>query len=281
MVENGQIVVRPMNYSRNRTTIASSTAAKRACRWSPSRAAGGPGAHAARTLATTWAAAESRATSSPSAVASQHRAMTFDVVVIGARPGGYIAAIRAAQLGFRRPASTSGRHADGKPALGGTCTNVGCIPSKALLQSSENFEHAGHAFADHGIRSQGLRSTSRRCSRARTRSSGRTTTASCTCSRRTRSCSFNGTGSFAGGGRGALADRESTAPAQATLTAKHVIVATGSKPRAFPGAPFDNRLVSTTTARWRSARCPSAWVSSAPASSASRWAACGGAWVRR
>ena len=60
----------------------------------------------------------------------------FDVVVIGAGPGGYIAAI--------------------KPAPGGTCTNVGCIPSKALLQSSENFEHAGHAFAEHGIDVKGL-----------------------------------------------------------------------------------------------------------------------------
>ena len=74
----------------------------------------------------------------------------FDVVVIGAGPGGYIAAIRAAQLGLPSPASKSGRTQAG-PAPGGTCTNVGCIPSKALLQSSENFEHAGHHFADHGI----------------------------------------------------------------------------------------------------------------------------------
>src|SRR6478752_2917527 len=61
----------------------------------------------------------------------------FDVVVIGGGPGGYIAAIRAAQLGC-------------------TCTNIGCIPSKALLQSSEHYEHAGHSFADHGIKVEGL-----------------------------------------------------------------------------------------------------------------------------
>ena len=82
---------------------------------------------------------------------------SFDVVVIGGGPGGYIAAIRAAQLGLAAPpASTSGSGADGKPALGGTCTNVGCIPSKALLQSSENFEQAGHHFAEHGIKVKGL-----------------------------------------------------------------------------------------------------------------------------
>src|SRR6516164_6406992 len=75
----------------------------------------------------------------------------FDVVVIGAGPGGYTAAIRAAQLGFKTACVDDWKTPDGKPAPGGTCTNVGCIPSKALLQSSENFEHAGHAFAEHGI----------------------------------------------------------------------------------------------------------------------------------
>src|SRR6476646_11987171 len=80
----------------------------------------------------------------------------FDVVVIGAGPGGYIAAIRAAQLGFSVACVDEWKNAKGGPAPGGTCTNVGCIPSKALLQSSEHFEHAGHAFAEHGIDIQGL-----------------------------------------------------------------------------------------------------------------------------
>ncbi|MDQ6628926.1 MAG: FAD-dependent oxidoreductase, partial [Pseudomonadota bacterium] len=76
---------------------------------------------------------------------------TYDVVVIGAGPGGYIAAIRAAQLGFAVACIDEWKNDKGGPAPGGTCTNIGCIPSKALLQSSENFEHAGHQFADHGI----------------------------------------------------------------------------------------------------------------------------------
>src|SRR5215470_777968 len=78
-------------------------------------------------------------------------AKTFDVVVIGGGPGGYIAAIRAAQLGLTAACVDDWSTPEGKPAPGGTCTNVGCIPSKALLQSSEHFEHAGHAFAGHGI----------------------------------------------------------------------------------------------------------------------------------
>src|SRR5438128_9457930 len=80
----------------------------------------------------------------------------FDVVVIGGGPGGYVAAIRAAQLGLKTACVDDWRDVDGKPALGGACTNVGCIPSKALLQSSENFDRAGHHFADHGVRVKGL-----------------------------------------------------------------------------------------------------------------------------
>ena len=80
----------------------------------------------------------------------------FDVVVIGAGPGGYIAAIRAAQLGFKVACIDEWKNAKGGPAPGGTCTNVGCIPSKALLQSSEHFDHALHHFGDHGISATGV-----------------------------------------------------------------------------------------------------------------------------
>ena len=74
----------------------------------------------------------------------------FDVLVIGAGPGGYIAAIRAAQLGFKVACAESNPYADpkGEPRLGGTCLNVGCIPSKALLASSEEFEKIGHLGSD-------------------------------------------------------------------------------------------------------------------------------------
>jgi dihydrolipoamide dehydrogenase len=76
---------------------------------------------------------------------------TFDVVVIGAGPGGYVAAIRAAQLGLKTACVDAALGKDGKPALGGTCLRVGCIPSKALLDSSRQFHNLTHLFAVHGI----------------------------------------------------------------------------------------------------------------------------------
>lgn len=81
---------------------------------------------------------------------------TFDVAVIGAGPGGYVAAIRCAQLGLNTVCIDDWKNEQGKPSLGGTCLNVGCIPSKALLESSENFERAGRKFAEHGIKLEGL-----------------------------------------------------------------------------------------------------------------------------
>ena len=71
---------------------------------------------------------------------------TFDVIVIGGGPGGYVCALRAAQLGLKAACVES------RGALGGTCTNVGCIPSKALLQSSHLYDEANHHFAAHGIK---------------------------------------------------------------------------------------------------------------------------------
>ena len=79
----------------------------------------------------------------------------FDVLVIGGGPGGYVAAIRAAQLGFKTACVEEWINPKGELALGGTCLNVGCIPSKALLASSEQFEHIAHGAADHGINVSG------------------------------------------------------------------------------------------------------------------------------
>src|SRR5690349_13505371 len=83
-------------------------------------------------------------------------AQTFDVV-IGAGPGGYIAAVRAAQLGLKTACIEGWKNAKGELALGGTCLNVGCIPSKALLSSSEEYEKVGHHLEDHGIAVSGVR----------------------------------------------------------------------------------------------------------------------------
>ncbi|MEO7936320.1 MAG: FAD-dependent oxidoreductase, partial [Dokdonella sp.] len=75
----------------------------------------------------------------------------YDVIIIGAGPAGYVAAIRAAQLGMKTACIDDFIGKDGKPALGGTCLNIGCIPSKALLDSSKQFHNLTHAFEAHGI----------------------------------------------------------------------------------------------------------------------------------
>ena len=80
----------------------------------------------------------------------------YDVVVIGGGPGGYVAAIRCAQLGLETACIDKWLDDDGKPALGGTCLNVGCIPSKALLESSHHYHRLQHEFANHGINTKGV-----------------------------------------------------------------------------------------------------------------------------
>jgi dihydrolipoamide dehydrogenase len=170
-------------------------------------------------------------------------AESFDVAVIGGGPGGYVAAIRAAQLGFRTACVDDWSTTEGKPALGGTCTNVGCIPSKALLQSSENYEHAGHAFAEHGIDLKGLsidvaRMLARKDKVVRQNNDGITYLF-----KKNKVTFFHGRGSFAGGSAAEGWQLKIEGPGAATLTTKQVIVATGSKPRELPGAPFDNKLI--------------------------------------
>jgi len=76
----------------------------------------------------------------------------FDVIVIGAGPGGYVAAIRCAQLGLKTACVDEWLNHQGQPSLGGTCLNVGCIPSKVLLESSLLYHQAQHAFVHHGIK---------------------------------------------------------------------------------------------------------------------------------
>src|SRR6185503_10972375 len=162
----------------------------------------------------------------------------FDVVVIGGGPGGYIAAIRAAQLGFNAACIDEWKGAKGGPALGGTCTNVGCIPSKALLQSSENFEHAGKHFADHGIQLSNLgidvaKMLSRKDSVVKQNNDG-----ILYLFKKNKVSFFHGRGSFVKAGEGGY-EIKVTGAQEETLTGKHVIVATGSNARALPGVPFD------------------------------------------
>ena len=166
-------------------------------------------------------------------------AQNFDVVVIGGGPGGYIAAIRAAQLGFSTACVDDRSRADGKPAPGGTCTNVGCIPSKALLQSSEHYEHAGHAFAAHGIDVEGLSIDVGRMLARKEKVVAQNNDGILYLFKKNKVAFFHGLGAFAGKDGDAY-KIVVTGPGAAEFAAKHVIVATGSKPRALPGVAIDN-----------------------------------------
>jgi dihydrolipoamide dehydrogenase len=167
---------------------------------------------------------------------------SFDVVVIGAGPGGYIAAIRAAQLGLSTACIDEWATPDGKPAPGGTCTNVGCIPSKALLQSSENYEHAGHAFAEHGIQVKGLSVDVGQMLKRKEKVVKQNNEGILYLFKKNKVTFFHGRGSFTGGKAGAWEIKVAGKPEEA-LVAKNVIVATGSSPRALPGTKFDNKLI--------------------------------------
>jgi dihydrolipoamide dehydrogenase len=168
---------------------------------------------------------------------------SFDVVVIGAGPGGYIAAIRAAQLGLKVACVDEWKGADGKPALGGTCTNVGCIPSKALLQSSENFEAAGHHFADHGIKVKGLELDLKQMLGRKDKVVKASNDGIQFLFRKNKIQFFHGRGSFAA----AHPDGYEIAVEKQAVKGRHVIVATGSSPRVLPGAAFDEKLILSNT----------------------------------
>lgn len=182
-------------------------------------------------------------------------AKTFDVVVIGAGPGGYIAAIRAAQLGMTVACIDAWNNADGKPAPGGTCTNVGCIPSKALLQSSEHFEQANHHFAEHGIDVKGVSLKLDTLIGRKTTVVKQNNDGILYLFKKNKVTFFHGTGSFVAHVDGGWSIKVS-GQSDEDLVAKHVIIATGSSPRALPGLPFDETQVLSNDGALRIAAVP-------------------------
>ena len=162
----------------------------------------------------------------------------FDVIVIGGGPGGYIAAIRAAQLGFNTACIDEWKNDKGGPAPGGTCTNVGCIPSKALLQSSEHFEHAGKHFAEHGINVKGLDLDLAKLIGRKDNVVKQNNDGILYLFKKNKVSFFHGRGSFVKAAEGGY-EIKVAGKEEESITGKHIIVATGSNARALPGTPFD------------------------------------------
>ncbi|NBQ69553.1 MAG: dihydrolipoyl dehydrogenase [Nitrosomonadaceae bacterium] len=167
---------------------------------------------------------------------------TFDVAVIGAGPGGYVAAIRCAQLGLNTVCIDEWKNSKGKASLGGTCLNVGCIPSKALLESSENYFQIQHKVSAHGITAENVSVDVPVMIARKDKIVTMFTTGISSLFKKNKVKSMHG--------RGTLLKREASTNTwqikvddngtAETIQAKHVIVATGSVPRPLPFAEVDN-----------------------------------------
>jgi len=169
-------------------------------------------------------------------------AQQFDVAVIGAGPGGYTAAIRAAQLGFKTVCIDDWKNAQGKPSLGGTCLNVGCIPSKALLESSENYERVVAKFAEHGIRTKGVSMDVAAMLARKDKIVEASTAGIELLFKKNKVASIHGRGSFVSASERyhiLVKDGERVDE----IEASHVIIATGSVARELPGVPFDGERI--------------------------------------
>lgn len=165
---------------------------------------------------------------------------SFDVIVIGAGPAGYVAAIRASQLGMNVACIDEWQNLDGKHAFGGTCLNAGCIPSKALLESSELYYRAQHEFGNHGISISGVTldlaaMQKRKATIVRQLTGGIAGL-----------FKANGVEGLAGHGRLLAAKKVEYTPTGGEtelLEARYVILASGSTPIELPIAPFDGERI--------------------------------------
>ena len=165
----------------------------------------------------------------------------FDVAVIGAGPGGYVAAIRAAQLGLRTVCIDDFKDAAGKASLGGTCLNVGCIPSKALLESSENYEKAIHKFHDHGITASDVKMDVSKMLSRKNRIVKQFTSGISLLFKKNKVTNIHGSAEIISSGE--LVRLKISGLKEEYIEAKNVIIATGSSPREMDSVPVDNEYI--------------------------------------
>ena len=168
----------------------------------------------------------------------------FDVVVIGSGPAGYVAAIRCAQLGFNTACVEKWLSASNKPVYGGTCLNVGCIPSKALLDTSHKFHEMRHDFATHGIEvEQGSIDVSAMMGR-KDKVVGQLTKGVAGLFKSNGVTGISGTGTLLGRGKVRVTSADGS---EEELSAASIILASGSEPSTIPPTPVDNELIVDST----------------------------------
>jgi len=166
--------------------------------------------------------------------------MKYDVVIIGSGPGGYVSAIRFAQLGFKTAIIEKYN------TLGGTCLNVGCIPSKALLDSSEHYHNAAHNFSKHGIDVSDLKVDMAKMIERKAQVIAQTCDGISYLMDKNKIDVHTGVGSFVDNTHVKVTDSEGK---ETILETKHAVIATGSKPNFFPGMePDKDRIITSTEA---------------------------------
>jgi dihydrolipoamide dehydrogenase len=173
---------------------------------------------------------------------------TFDLVVIGAGPGGYVAAIRAAQLGMKVAV------VEKRATLGGTCLNVGCIPSKALLQSSHLFEETGHDLAQHGIRVGPPSLDFAQMMKRKDDVVGATTKGIEFLFKKNKIASFTGTGRIEAAGSVAVVSDDGAV--KETLATRNILIASGSEVTPLPGVAIDEKKIVSSTGALELAEVP-------------------------
>ncbi|MBB5623964.1 dihydrolipoamide dehydrogenase [Pedobacter cryoconitis] len=164
--------------------------------------------------------------------------MQYDVVIIGSGPGGYVSAIRCAQLGLKTAVIEKYK------TFGGTCLNVGCIPSKALLDSSEHYHNAAHTFTTHGINLKDLTVNMPQMIARKDDVVAQNTAGITYLFKKNKIDSFEGLGSFVDKNTIKITKTDGSSE---TITAKNVVIASGSKPTALPFLPIDKKRIITST----------------------------------
>ncbi len=163
---------------------------------------------------------------------------TYDITIIGSGPGGYVAAIRCAQLGFKTAIIEK------YSTLGGTCLNVGCIPSKALLDSSEHYHNAVHNFTEHGIDIKGIKANIDQMIKRKNEVVSQTCAGVKFLMDKNKVDVYEGIGSFVDKNTVKVNHKDGK---ESLLSSKHIIIATGSKPNYFPGMEPDKKRIITST----------------------------------
>ncbi len=164
---------------------------------------------------------------------------SYDVIIIGSGPGGYVAAIRCAQLGMKTAIIEKYN------TLGGTCLNVGCIPSKALLDSSEHFHNAAHTFGEHGIELTGLKANIKQMIQRKNDVVSQTCAGVKFLMDKNKIDVYTGVGSFVDNNTVKITDSDGIL--SKNIIGKNIIIATGSKPNFFPGMEPDKKRIITST----------------------------------